>query len=190
MKNYLLLFFAISASLFANAQQQLPNPSFENWTTNNSLPYEEPDSWFGTNVVCVVGTPTNPSGPTLCEPSTIKTTNAQAGSYAAKLVNIAHPQDGSISEGQLMYSQGTGGYVGFTGKPKTLTGYYKFNQTGSDVINISVTLVGPTSMDIVATGTLDLTASKTNYTLFTVPLYYLSQSIIPKRHLCYYKLQR
>jgi hypothetical protein len=177
MKKYIVLFFTITGSLFVRAQQQLPNPSFENWTFHNtSLPYEEPDVWFGTSVSCVSS---SNQPPVVCETSTVKTTNAQAGLYAAKLVNVAN-SDGSISKGQLIYSYGSDGYVTFTDRPKTLTGYYKFNQTAADVVNIIVTITGPTSTDIVAYGTLDLTASKTNYTLFTVPLQYFSQSIAPK----------
>lgn len=180
MRKNLLLLLTLAGSLFAQAQQQLPNPSFEDWTTNGFLPYEEPDTWFGTSTICIVGTPTNPNGPTTCSASNIKTNDAYAGSHAAKLVNLSNPEDGSISEGQLIYSPASEGYVDFTSKPKSLTGYYKFNKTGTDVISISVTIIGQTSSDLLAYGTLDLTASKTVYTLFTVPLTYISSTITPK----------
>lgn len=176
MTKLLSLFFAISGSFLALAQQQLPNPSFENWTTNGFLPYDEPDTWFGTSVVCIIGTPANPTGPTVCDPSGIKTTDAHDGSYATKLVNLESPEDGSISEGQLLYSPSSENYVSFTAKPVALTGYYKFNKTGSDIISISVTILGQTSTDIIAYGSLDLTTSKANYTLFTVPIEYFSSS--------------
>jgi hypothetical protein len=180
MKKHLLLLLTIGGSFLTHAQQQLPNPSFENWTTNGDLPYDEPDNWFGTSTVCIAGTPTDPTGPTTCSASSIKTTDAYAGSYAAKLVNLSSPQNGSILEGQLIYSPTTEGYVEFTSKPKSLTGYYKFNKTGTDIINITITITGPISTDLVAFGTLDLKASKTAYTPFTVPLTYMSQTITPK----------
>jgi hypothetical protein len=175
MKKHLLLFFAVSSSLFAGAQQQLPNPSFENWATNASLPYEEPTTWMGASVYCDGTTAT-----LVCSPTTLKTTDAYTGSYAAKLVNFIDPTDASTFTGKLMYTNLSDGYVNFTNKPKTLTGYYKFNNAGSDVITITVSLVGATISDIVAYGTLNLTASKTAYTPFTIPLYYMSQSIVPK----------
>jgi len=174
MKKSILLFLTLTGSLLSSAQQQLPNASFENWAAD-FVHYDEPNTWFGTSTSCNF---TNPSSPT-CIGTTIKTTDANAGTYAAKLVNIVN-LNSSISKGQLTYSPPSDGYVNFTDKPKTLTGYYKFNNAGSDKISISVTLVGATSTDIIAYGTLDLIASKTGYTLFTVPLQYISQSITPQ----------
>lgn len=171
MKKHILLFFAASSTLLATAQQQLPNASFENWTADASLPYENPDNWNGTSVNCDA---TNT--PTTCDPTTLKITDANAGTYAAKLVNVKSSANGDILPGQLLYTPASDNYVSFTSKPKTLTGYYKFNNAGSDDVSISATLVGATSTDFIATGSLDLTASKTAYTKFSVPLTYMSTS--------------
>lgn len=177
MKKYVLLFLTITGSFLTHAQQQLPNPSFEHWYTHTtSLSYEEPDTWFGTSVIC---TQTG-NDPNICSPTTIKTTDAYTGSYAAKLVNIISEDDADILKGQLLYSYESDGYVNFTSKPKSLTGYYKFNKTGTDIINISVTIYGASPINQVAYGTLNLTSSKTSYTLFTVPLTYMSQTIVPE----------
>lgn len=167
----------LTGSVLTHAQQQLPNPSFENWTTHNtSLPYEEPDTWFGASVQC---SQTGSSGPNICNATTIKTTDSNTGTYAAKLVNFNH-EDGSNSEGKLLYSIGSDGYANFTSKPNTLTGYYKFNKTSTDKISISVNIYGASPTDFVAYGSLNLTASKSSYTLFTVPLTYLSQTTAPQ----------
>lgn len=175
MKIYILFLLTACSGLLATAQQQLPNASFENWKTDASLPYENPDNWFGTSANCNFTNTT-----TTCNPTTLKTTDVNAGMYAAKLVNVVSSFDGDIFPGQLLYSPSSDGYVNFTSKPKTLTGYYKFNNAGSDKVSIIVSLVGSSITDYIGAGSLDLTTSKTGYTLFSVPITYLQPTATPK----------
>ncbi len=175
MKRYILSLLITSITLLVTAQQQLPNPSFENWTTNPLLPHAEPDTWYGSIEDCIITT----NNILVCTTSTIQTTDAQSGIYAAKLVNIAGPQYlGDLLTGQLIYTYNTGipGYTGYTDRPNSLTGYYKFNKTGSDKVTINVgTFNSGDKNTTICWGILDLTESKTDYTLFTVPLNYSFQ---------------
>ncbi len=172
MKNQLVL-LAISCLCFCfsvHAQQQLPNGSFENWSQNEDLPYDEPNTWFGTSVNCM-GTPFT------CSATTLKIIDAHAGSYAAKLVNLANTGTDGSMQGQLIYTPEMPGYETFTSRPVDFNGYYIFAKESSDEITVSVTLVGADNNPI-AYGIIMLTETKNTYTRFNVPIDYLSTDAV------------
>jgi hypothetical protein len=170
MKKQLVLLAISCLCLSVHAQQQLPNGSFENWSQNEDLPYDEPDTWFGTSVNCM-GTPFT------CSASTLKVTDAHAGSYAAKLVNLANIGIGGSMKGQLIYTPDMPGYEVFTSKPKTFNGFYKFTNAGSDEITVSVTLIDADEQPV-AYGETILTETKSAYTQFNLPIQYFSSSAV------------
>jgi len=172
MKKVLLLLLVNSMVLLASAQEQLLNGSFETWEKNILFENDELTDWWGISMNCTGQGTTE--DPTTCETTTIKSTDAYAGTYAAKLKNIeSTDQDNPISEGKLLYYNDKLEEYPFTSKPTSLTGYYKFNNAGSDKITINVFLYGEnTNTDIVGFGSLNLAESKSVYTKFTVPINY------------------
>jgi hypothetical protein len=163
MKKQLLILLFSSFTFLTSAQDQLLNASFENWSTNPSLLTDSPNDWVGASVIC---TGINPA---VCKSTTIKTTDAYQGTYAARLENI-----NNNTVGQLNYMTPIQEFYSFSYKPTALTGYYKFNNAGSDNITISVVLYGTSNSDIVGGGTLFFNTSQNVYTKFTVPITYLS----------------
>jgi len=175
MKKILLMLLTSGSVFLATAQEQLLNASFETWETNDLFETDELKNWWGSSISCTgQGTLEDPS---ICESTTIKTTDAYAGTYAAKLINIeSNDEDNPISEGKLLYYDEDLNEYPFTSKPTNFTGYYKFNNAGADVIKITLVLYGTSTSDFVAYEQLELKESKTAYTKFTIPITYLSST--------------
>lgn len=147
-KNIAVLYLiTISMNLFS----QIPNPGFEQWTAGN------PDNWFTSNLP-PFGVPVTQVSP------------GHSGSWAARGEVITTTTGDTLLP---LLSAGIGG-SGFAVSEKytQLNGYYKFSPIGDDVILIGVlmykgnTPVGSAS-DLIA-------AAATNFTLFSVPISYIS----------------
>lgn len=111
MKKLTTLFLSvISTALMA----QIPNASFENWTSN------DPNGWTDGNSI-LPGT-------------TTKSSTAQAGSFACQLNGVGGA-GGFVTTGTF---SGTV-YFAQAGNPAAVNGYYKLNDAnGSDAINVIV----------------------------------------------------
>jgi hypothetical protein len=136
MKNKLffsLIMIFITCYLFA--QDTLPNTNFENWTSYGAGLYEEPSGgvWTTANEIALLGMPQ----------TTLKTTDAESGTYAAEMITaqttLTSPPTlltGTLATGifnttatppaNLQLGQP------FTGRPVRFTGWYKYVNNDGD----------------------------------------------------------
>lgn len=150
--NYLLILpavilFSLTANL--NTHAQIPNAGFENWTNGN------PDNWQTDNN-------------TQAAPVT-QTTDSHSGTYAL---------EGSVvSLAGLNLSPTADLFFHYTGKPASLTGYYKFTTSNNDSLSITVALfnkgVG------IAAAYFSTAASVTSYTQFSANFLYGNTQVQP-----------
>ncbi len=136
--------------------QQIPNPSFENWTPFTT---QEPDNWNSINY-----------GKTTV-PSASKTTSSQNGTYALRLESIRTSwgdTTGYITNGTLG-SGGPGGGMQVYSNPSKVTGYYKYFPVGNDTALAA-------AFSFINSGMVDNNmitfTSQSSYTYFEIPLSY------------------
>jgi hypothetical protein len=138
MKKQLLILSTILASgAFA---QQLPNPSFENWT--NQFFYEEPTNWATLNPVILF----DAEAPI----SVTKSTDAQAGSYSARIASTAADFEGTGTPETLpgilfngFIDFATGAFVAgtpFNFRPDSFKGWAKYAPDAGDAFVVQATL--------------------------------------------------
>lgn len=142
------LYTLIIASLMAGGLfAQIPNPSFETWTSGN------PDGWLTTNVV---GTYT---------PVT-QSSDAHAGTSAARgeVVDFF----GSAVPPLLYVANGAGGFP-VTQDYTNLTGWYKASVLNNDIVQITIAAYDASNNPI--GGGSDLFASTSTYQQFDVPIF-------------------
>ncbi len=162
------MFFALLLLVYgAAAWAQIPNPGFEQWQSASG--YEYPTGWG------VVAQATNGVAVT-CE----KSTDKYSGNFAARLFTrdlgfVRVP--GLLFTGKLdVTSSSVSGGFPYTGRPQTLTGYYKYTPGNSDtcaVFGFLTRTLPNGSRDTVAIFAWQGNAV-TSYTAFSVPLVYLS----------------
>lgn len=107
----------------------LPNPSFETWTTVN---YNNPDNWSTFNSF-MAGMGLTPVAPT---------SDAFAGTLAAEVTTVVHPQwndtiPGILTTGTLSPYTGIG-LLPYTAEPATFSCYYKYSPVGIDNAEVQV----------------------------------------------------
>jgi hypothetical protein len=141
MKRSLLFTVLLLHGSFFIAQQQLENPSFENWE-NTGSPTEEPTEWSSIKT-SDAGSFLNSSAPQVCEQST----DAHTGTYSVRLENKS--VFGIVATGTLTNGRAHAdtdpekGYVftdandsnwntPFTDRPDSLTGWYKYAPSSGD----------------------------------------------------------
>jgi hypothetical protein len=176
MKRTLLLLTAATGLIFSNAAAQtIPNNSFENWTSMGS--YDEPNNWGTFNGLSAVGYPV----------TTVKSTDAQAGSFAISVTTMASPSTGDTIPGMawlgsfanFSFSDG----IPFTQKPGALTGMYKYTRMGSDTGVVYAYLskwnTSTNTRDYIAEGSVAFITSNTTYAAFTAPLVYTNMTLTP-----------
>ncbi len=143
--------------------QQLPNPSFENWTP---LQIEEPDNW----------TTMNYASPTL-NPSASKTTTSFSGSYALLLKTVETTWGdtmGVIGNGTFGQNGPEGGMPVWL-NPMKVSGYYRYLPNGNDTaLAGAFTYINGTTIDSVM---LKLNGASA-YTYFEMNLTYNSWPFI------------
>jgi hypothetical protein len=138
MKKHLLILSTILAT--GAMAQQLPNPSFEDWT--NSFFYEEPTGWATANPVILFSAES--------AISVTKSTDAQAGSYSAKIESTAADFDGDgiediipgfIFNGLIDFA--TGAFLPgspFNFRPDSFKGWAKYAPITGDGWGVQATL--------------------------------------------------
>jgi hypothetical protein len=149
--------FAISSISFA----QLPNGGFETWTNGN------PNRWLGFS---------NFGG--LITTNITKSNDAHSGSAAVRGEVVAL-SGGGIMPPILTAGDGGGGFA-CNSHIGSLIGYYKFVPAGSagDRFQIDVIVYkGASFLGVIGSGLIDLTASATSYTKFTVPISYIADGV-------------
>lgn len=178
-KLYILLLFCISTFTYG---QQLLNSDFENWTNHPGSggysSYDEVNNWASGNSAVNIA-------PGLTPPTT-KTTDAQNGTYAAKLTTQSI--FGQIAAGNLF----TGIFqlnltnpiksaqmgIPYTGKPTAFNVYYKYTSVNGDSCAIYVLLTKYNSVtkkrDTIGLGEFRTHTTVTSYTSLHIPITYSS----------------
>ncbi|HSY60998.1 MAG TPA: PCMD domain-containing protein [Cytophaga sp.] len=181
-KIYILLTFCITSYTYG---QQLLNSDFENWTNHPGsggyTSYDEADNWASGNAA------TNIS-PGLTPPTT-KTTDAQNGTYAAKLTTQSI--FGQIAAGNLF----TGKFqlnltnpvksaqmgIPYVAKPTAFNVYYKYTSVNGDSCAIYALLTKYNSVtktrDTVGFGEFKTHVTVSSYTLLHVDITYRNAEI-------------
>jgi len=159
----------------AKSQTTIPNPGFENWTNNHDAV-----SWDNSNV----------STTYLSIPVTItcvtKSTDFHSGAFSAKLLSkdttimfVTTPvTPGFVTLGTFWFNSTsqTGGVVGgvpFSGRPDSLTCWYKSSLQGSDKTSFYFEEWQGTHTTIIANDSAKIATSAANWTYFAMPLHYL-----------------
>ncbi len=176
-KNLFLAAAAVLCFNFSNAQNAIPNPGFESWTSQGS--YDDCAGW---------GTIDQPvSSACFCKGTAVKTTTAgefHGGSMAMKLKTIsvfAQTAPGIAATGIINQStQNVDGGVAYNLRPDSIVGWYRYAPAGSDTGSVEITLSkwNGTSRDIVGHAKFQKRTSQGTYARFTQPLVY-SLGIVP-----------
>ncbi|MBP6333867.1 MAG: PCMD domain-containing protein [Bacteroidia bacterium] len=125
-KTYFQLICAFLFAIELNAQNALPNPGFENWTSQGL--YEDPDNW----------STLNPSTAVLGILTALKASGSDVhtGSYAIKLTTknvLGQNANGIATTGSINTSTQTiSGGIAYTSRPDSIGGWYKYTPAGSD----------------------------------------------------------
>ena len=119
-----------------SALAQIPNASFENWTSHTG--YDNPDGWSTIDSICVALTGT---------PTVTKGTPGYSGSYYLKLVSHTEPLagvlpgvavTGNINISGTSYSV-SGGFP-YTQRPSALNGLWQYMPMSGDAAHIGIFL--------------------------------------------------
>lgn len=188
MKKSLLL---ITSVLFASsqifAQQQIPNPSFEEWDDEGTATME-PKHWNSLKTADALAS---------MAPSVLSRDDGRTGDYSMKLeVKSAFgiQANGIASTGRIHADMDPeNGYVftdatddrwnmPFTDRPDSLTGWYKYNPKNNDKAKVEVLLhKGPhgqlpmdatTEANLIGHARFDVTDSVAEWTRFSMPITY------------------
>jgi hypothetical protein len=177
-------FFLLTVFLFFSAllysQLDLPNKSFEDWTSFSGGAYEEPSGgvWTTANKAVLLTS--------LIPVSTEKTTDAYSGVYAAKMTTkmaaapISMLITGSLATGTFdeMATPPDNMKLGqpFTGRPLRFTGYFKYIDNNGDSCDIYAILSkwDGIARQTIAKANYRSTATVTVYTKFDLPFAYYS----------------
>jgi hypothetical protein len=173
MKKYFLSTFS-AVCISAAAIAQIPNASFENWTSMGS--YNNPDNWDQLNgattstgvYTCVKGTPGNPGS------SYIKLTSKTAGSMGV-VPGLA--VSGVIDMVTMKPKSG----FAFSQMPVSLTGSWQYMASGADNGFVAVYLTkwntGIMKRDTIAKGIQTLSGMAMSWANFSLNLNYITNNM-------------
>ena len=149
---------------FSGTTQNLLNPGFENYA---HIYTDYPTSWITrdlTNIMESRGTVT-------------KSTDAQHGQYAAKLMNVASNNAPYVLTTASVTNDGMRPSFAVDQRFKALNGYLKFEQTGNDTAFIEVTMYK--NGMIIANNRLFVTNTASGYTPFSDSINYFNFTDVP-----------
>lgn len=167
MKNVIFISMCMLFQMQVVLAQQLNNSGLENWQTMGSI--QVPDSFYTFDQIIFIGNAT-----------TMQTTDAHSGQYAALLQTQAGPTTTNFT-GQLTYGNLTIGPTNyfrgwpFSSRPNKLKFWYKYSNSGSDTALAFIGLSKWTgSFNFIGLGTISITSNASSYTLAEVPITYTS----------------
>ncbi len=179
-KNLFISAILLFSTGYMFAQDTLPNLNFENWTSYAGGIYLEPSGgvWTTANQIALLGMPQ----------TTLKTTDAESGTYAAEMITkqttITSPPTlltGTLATGVFNTTATPPANLQlgqpFTGRPVSFTGWYKYVNNDGDSCAIYAILSkwNGSSREKVGEAKLqNTTDSVTTYTQFNLPFVYYS----------------
>lgn len=172
MKRLYTIIIFLSITSGVKAQNATPNAGFENWNTvGNRI---DPADWNNLNpstAILGVLTCARASG-----------ADAHSGNYAIKLTTKLIPgfniiANGIASTGTLITTPpyGVSGGIAYTGRPDSITGWYKYTPAGTDQGFVELQLLGATNTDTIGYVRFETpNATVSTYTRFAAAVNYLS----------------
>jgi len=167
IKNILLI-SAFFLTTVVYAQNALPNPGFENWTTVSN--YEDPDDWHTLNAsTAFVGvlTAQKASG-----------TDAHSGNFAIHLTTksvFGQTANGLATTGTIdVQNQTITGGLAYTLRPDSITGWFKCAPVNGDNGFVDFVLLDNANDTVGFADFTTPTTSVSAYTYFSVPITYRS----------------
>jgi len=164
----LLLLFSFFILKNLQAQNPLPNASFENWSSFGI--YEDPDNWSTLNSsTAVVGVLT-------C----LKATGADihSGTNAIKLITksvLAQNANGIATTGTInTTAQTITGGIAYTGRPDSIAGWYKYTSVGGDNGFVAFVLLDASNDTIGFANFTTPAATVSNYNYFSAAVNYFT----------------
>ncbi len=160
---------------------QVQNPGFETWVPNNetSQTYQTPQNWVTSDILITMlnelfGNP----GYVV---NSVSQTAGHSGNYAVQM-NVATSNAGDDVAGLIFYGDSVSTVIGsnpgmpFVTRPANITGWYKWNNVGSDSAGIYLIMTKwnttTQSRDTIAEKEQYITASAAAWTQFTFPITY------------------
>lgn len=158
-------------TFLAAAQAQIPNGSFENWTTTGG--YDSPDGWDNFNAL------TAPSTVYTCEKGTtgaphgnsyIRLTTKLAGTDVVPALALCGKYDPVTQKPKSGFP--------YAGRPQSLTGKWQYMASGADKGRVAVYLTkwntATNKSDLVGSVEYDLPGMVMAWTSFSIPITYIS----------------
>ena len=172
MKRLYTIIIFLSITSGVKAQNATPNAGFENWNAVGNR--FDPADWNNLNPsTAIIGVLTcaRASG-----------ADANSGNYAIKLTTKLIPAfniiaNGIASTGTLITtpSYGVSGGIAYTGRPDSITGWYKYTPAGTDQGFVELQLLGATNTDTIGYVRFETpNATVSTYTRFAAAVNYLS----------------
>lgn len=172
MKRLYTIIIFLSITSGVKAQNATPNAGFENW--NTVVNRIDPADWNNLNpstAILGVLTCARASG-----------ADAHSGNYAIKLTTKLIPgfniiANGIASTGTLITTPpyGVSGGIAYTGRPDSITGWYKYTPAGTDQGFVELQLLGATNTDTIGYVRFETpNATVSTYTRFAAAVNYLS----------------
>ena len=166
----IIIFLSITSGI--KAQNATPNAGFENWNAVGNR--FDPADWNNLNPsTAIIGVLTcaRASG-----------ADAHSGNYAIKLTTKLIPAfniiaNGIASTGTLITTPpyGVSGGIAYTGRPDSITGWYKYTPAGTDQGFVELQLLGATNTDTIGYVRFETpNATVSTYTRFAAAVNYLS----------------
>ena len=159
----------------AKSQTTIPDPGFENWTSSHDVV-----GWDNSNVS------TTYVGLAVTITCVTQSTDAHSGSFSANILSkdttilfITTPvTPGFVTLGTFWFNSTsqTGGVIGgipFSGRPDSLTCWYKSSLQGSDKTSFYFSEWQGTHTTIIANDSAKIATSAANWTYFAMPINYL-----------------
>lgn len=172
MKRLYTTIFLILTAISIKAQNATPNAGFENWNqVGNRF---DPADWNNLNPT------TGIIGVLTC--ARASGADAHTGNYAIKLTTKLIPgfnviANGIASTGTLITTPpyGVSGGIAYTGRPDSITGWYKYTPAGTDQGFVELQLLGATNTDTIGYVRFETpNATISTYTRFAAAVNYLS----------------
>ena len=172
MKRLYTIIIFLSITSGVKAQNATPNAGFENWNAVGNR--FDPADWNNLNpstAILGVLTCARASG-----------ADAHSGNYAIKLTTKLIPgfniiANGIASTGTLITTPpyGVSGGIAYTGRPDSITGWYKYTPAGTDQGFVELQLLGATNTDTIGYVRFETpNATVSTYTRFAAAVNYLS----------------
>jgi hypothetical protein len=168
-KHFTLLLFMLAGITALHAQ--IPNASFENWTTTGS--YSTPDGWDNFNSLtstmgvytCEKGTNAPPHGGAY-----LKLTTRTVGTKVVPGLALSGKYDAVNLEPESGFP--------FTGRPAAITGKWQYMGNGSNIARIAVYLTkwnaATKTTEVIGKVEHDLPGMVMSWTSFSIPITYTS----------------